>query len=64
MNKNPVRKSYRYDTLQPGQVLSSSHFRQQATPHMQTPEILAAKDGTIYREGCPVIFINDRFYAI
>jgi len=35
MKKSPVRKVYGYDTLQPGQGLSSSHFRHQAPPHVQ-----------------------------
>jgi len=26
MKRSPVRKSYGYDSLQPGQVLSSFHF--------------------------------------
>jgi len=47
---------YGCDRLQPGQVLSSSRFRRQARPLMQwTPEILAARVGTICREGCHVI---------
>ena len=33
--EKPSRKGYGYDTLQPGQVLSSSHFCHQAPPHMQ-----------------------------
>jgi len=36
MKKIPVKKGYGYDTLQPGQVISSSHFRHQAPPHMQS----------------------------
>jgi len=36
ITKSPVRKSYGYDTLQPGKVLSSSHFRHQAPPYMQS----------------------------
>jgi len=35
MKKIPVKKGYGYDTLQPGQSLSSSHFCHQAPPHMQ-----------------------------
>ena len=34
--ERPVRKRYGYDTLQLGQVLSSSHFRQQMPPYMQS----------------------------
>ena len=34
--EKPVRKRYGYDTLQLGQVLSSSHFRQQMPPYMQS----------------------------
>jgi len=36
MKKRPVRKRYGYDTLQLGQVLSSSHFRHQMPPYMQS----------------------------
>jgi len=36
MKKSPVRKGCVYDTLQPGQVLISSHFRHQAPPYTQT----------------------------
>jgi len=36
MKKSAVRKRYGYDTLQTGQVPSSSHFRRQAPPHMQS----------------------------
>jgi len=37
-------------------VVISSHFRHEAPPLIKkTPEILAAKVGTIYREGCSVI---------
>ena len=57
MKKSPVRKSYGYDTLQPGQVLRSSHLRHQAPPYMQSRQrSKRAKDGTICREGCTVIF--------
>jgi len=35
MKKSAVRKSYGYDTLQPGQVHSSSYFRLQAPAHMK-----------------------------
>jgi len=34
MKKSAVRFGYGYDTLQPGQVVSSSHFRLQTPPHM------------------------------
>jgi len=36
MKKSPVREEYGYDTLQPEQVLTSSHFRHQAPPSMQS----------------------------
>jgi len=36
MKKSPVRKSYGYDTLQPGHVLSNPHFRHKAPPYMQS----------------------------
>jgi len=36
MKKSPVRKTYEYDTLQPGQVLSSTHFLHQLPPYMQS----------------------------
>jgi len=35
MKKCPDRKGYGYETRQPGQVLSSSHFCHRAPPHMQ-----------------------------
>jgi len=35
MKKSPVRKGYGYDTLQPEQFLSSSHFCHEAPPHMK-----------------------------
>ena len=35
MKKSPVSKGYGYDTLQPGQVLSSSHFCHQAPPRIK-----------------------------
>jgi len=36
MKKSAVRIRYGYDTLQPGQVLTSSYFSHQAPPHMQS----------------------------
>jgi len=36
MKNSPVSKGYVYHTLQPGQVLSSSHFRHQAPPYMRS----------------------------
>jgi len=34
--EKPSQESYGYDTLQPGQVFSSSHICHQAPPHKQT----------------------------
>jgi len=36
MKKSTVRKSYRYDSLLTGQVLSSFHFCQQVPPYIQS----------------------------
>jgi len=36
MKKKPVRKIYGYDSLQPGQVLSSFHFCHQLPAYMQS----------------------------
>jgi len=56
LKKNAVKIRYVYDTLQPGQVLSSSHFKSPGTAtYAHPPEILAEKDRTICREVCPVI---------
>ena len=56
MKKRPVRNRYGYDTLQLGQFLAVPTFVTDASIYAKQAEILAAKDGTICREGCPVIF--------
>jgi len=38
MKKTPVRKRYGYDTLQLGQVLSSSHIRHQMPPYRKSKQ--------------------------
>ena len=36
MKRSPVRKSYGYESLQPGQLLSSFHFCHQVPPYVQS----------------------------
>jgi len=50
------RQLYEYEKPQCMQVISISHFRCQT--YAKTPEILAAKVGTICREVCPVILLK------
>ena len=54
--EKPSRKGYGYDSLQPGQVLSSSHFSHQAPPHMQNARDPSVERWNYCREGCPAIF--------
>ena len=62
MKRSPVTKSYGYDSLQPGQVLSSFHFcTPGASIYAKQAEILAAKVGTIWGEDCPLIFHKWQF---
>jgi len=55
MKKSPVREGYGYDSLQPGKFLVVPNFSPGASTYAKPPEILAAKDGTFCREGCPAI---------
>ena len=65
MKKSPVRTGYGYDTLQHGQVLSSSHFRHQAPPHMQSRQRSQRRKKELFVEKAVLQFcINDRFHAI
>ena len=65
MKRSPVRNGYGYDTLQPGQVLSSSIFCHQAPPHMQRRQRSQRRKMDLFVEKSVLqFFINDRFHAI